>query len=422
MKAIRIGICALIAFAVAALGGVEWWGVGIVEIGAAGLFLLWGIFALLQRHTDITWNWVYLPMLGIATLVGTQKLFGVSAYPYATNMELLKGVTYLVLCFLATESFRTTEDRVALTWFLVALSFIFSVFGIVQQLTFDGKLYWLVPVPDGAEPFGSFVNRDHFAGFVELTAPLGLAMLFNGAYRRDKTVLLTLFTAMPIVAMLLSGSRGGNASFAVASLVAVALSRPRLVGRKQMRGVLTLVVLAGVLATWLGANATIERFERMSPTALTNSQRLAMDRETWRIFLDHPWMGTGLGTLETVYPKYASFYDGRVVDHVHNDYLEFLAETGGIGGALGVEFLAVLLWAGIQNWRSAADARDRAFRVGALAACAALLLHSSVDFNLHIPSNALLFLLLATLVCAKTPISEIEPNQKTYQEGMTAGV
>lgn len=422
MKAIRIGICTVIAFAAGAFGGIEWWAVGIAEIGAAGLFLLWGILALRQGRADIAWNWIYLPMLGIAALSGIQRLFAMSAYPYATNVELLKGVTYLVLCFLAAESFRITEDRVALTWFLVTLSFVIAVFGIVQRFSFDGRLYWLIPLPDGAEPFGPFVNRDHFAGFVELTAPLGLAMLLNGAYRRDKIVLLTLFTTMPIVALLLSSSRGGIVGFVVATLVVVALSRPMLARRKQMLGVLTLGILAGVFAFWLGANATIGRFERMSPTALTNSQRLAMDRDTWRIFLDHPWMGTGLGTLETVYPKYASFYDGRVVDHAHNDYLEFLAETGGAGGVLGAGFIALLLWGGIRNWRSAADAGDRAFLIGALAACAALLVHSGVDFNLHIPSNALLFLLLTTLACAKIPFSEIKPNQETCQKGMTAGV
>lgn len=403
MRAIRFGICALVAFAVAAFGGVEWWGVAIIEVGAVVLFLIWGVAALRQGFAKIDWNWLYLPMLGIAALVGAQQLFGFSAYLYATKVEIVKAVAYVILCFLAANSFRTSENRMSFAWFLATLSFIFAVFGIAQLLAFDGKLYWLISLPDGAEPFASFVNRDHFAGFVELTVPLGLAILFNRAHSRDKRALLVLFAVIPTVALLLSGSRGGIVGFAVAILVVVILSPQAFIGRRKLFGALSLGLLITGLALWLGASSTIGRFVPDSTTSITKAQRIAMDRDTWRIYLTHPWTGTGLGTLETVYPQFASFYDKRVVDHAHIDYLEFLAETGGMGGLVGAGFIAVLLVAGVQNWRSAPNANDRAFIAGGLAACAALLVHSFVDFNLHIPSNTLLFLLLATLVCARTP-------------------
>ena len=401
MKAIRIGICALLAFAVATFGGVEWWGVGILELSAVALLFVWGIYTVCRQRVEILWNWLYLPLLGIAALVAIQRINGLSVYAYATQTELLKGLAYLILCFLAAESFRTAEDRNSLAWFLIALSCAISVFGIVQKLAFNGKLFWLQSLPDGAEPFGPFVNRDHFAGFVELTAPLGLAMLFNKTHRPDKTALLILLTLMPIVALLLSGSRGGIVGFMVATLVLAAFSRQRLAQRKTLLATLALAAIAGLGSLWLGAGAAVARFEAASPAALTSSRRIAMDRDTWRIFTNHPWTGTGLGTLETVYPQYQSTYTTRVVEHAHNDYLEFLAETGAPGGVLAAGFIAMLSWEGIRNWRFAEHAANRAFVAGSLAACSGLLVHSFVDFNLHIPSNALLFLLLATLSCAR---------------------
>ncbi len=131
-----------------------------------------------------------------------------------------------------------------------------------------------------------------------------------------------------------------------------------------------------------------------------------MFKDTWQIFLHNPWAGTGLGTLETVYPRYASYYDGRRVEHAHNDYLELLAEMGWPGGLCGLAFLVILFRSALPNLRSARSPVSRSFYSGAVAACVGLLVHSFVDFNLHIPSNALLFLLLACLATSSIPEAE----------------
>ncbi len=138
-----------------------------------------------------------------------QRLLGLSAYPYATKVELLKAGAYLFLCFLAVQSFRTAKDLKHFSWFLASLGFVVSLFAIVQYLTFNGKLYWIRALPPRAGPFGPFVNADHFAGLVELTAPFGLAMLLQGTARRDQLPMLGLFAVLPMGALILSASRGG---------------------------------------------------------------------------------------------------------------------------------------------------------------------------------------------------------------------
>ena len=72
------------------------------------------------------------------------------------------------------------------------------------------------------------------------------------------------------------------------------------------------------------------------------SRRVSMFRGAAHIFLDHPIKGCGLGTLVDVFPGYENAYDGKVVDHAHNDYIEGLAETGLLGGLCGVAFLWTL--------------------------------------------------------------------------------
>jgi O-antigen ligase len=400
MSKFRMAICALVSFEVASFGGVEPWSVGVLEISAAALLLFWGIRSARQAEVEVQWNWLYLPMLALAVVALGQTIFGYSVYLYATQTELLKWIAYLMLCFLAAQAFRTKGSRNNLLWFLVCLVFVCSVFSIVQALTFDGRLYWSIPLPAGAEPFGPFVNRDHFAGFIELTAPMGLALIFEGAYRKDKKGLIYLFTLLPIGALALSASRGGIVGFMVALAIVATLSYREWMKKTKAIEVLTLGVLAGSFIVWLGASRAIARFRQSTASGVTTGMRSEIASDAWKIFIDHPWTGSGLGTFETVFPRYASFYDKKTVDHAHNDYLEILSETGITGGLFGFAFIVTLYWQGMRNLRLATDAFDRAFHVGAMGSCTAILVHSLVDFNLHIPANALLFLLLATLATA----------------------
>ncbi len=287
---------------------------------------------------------------------------------------------------------------------MVILGSFVSLLAIVQYFTFNGKLYWFRVLPQGVVPFGPFVNHNHFAGFVELISPPGLAMLLTGTVRRDKVPLLILLTVLPIGALALSASRGGISSFLFEFVLLTVLVSQRGQGRRQLWMTVGLTLAAGFLAIWLGLGWTVERFEHSTPGDLSRDRRVSIYRDTWQIVRSHPWIGTGLGTLETVFPSYESYYDGLVVDHAHNDYLELLAETGLIGGLCMVGFVALFSWRGLSNLRRANNPVCRSLYSGALVACAGLMVHSMVDFNFHIPSNALLFLLLAAM--ATTGLTE----------------
>jgi O-antigen ligase len=406
MKTIRFGLYGLMAFAVASFGGVESWGQAILEVGAAVLLLLWGVMGVRQQSLEIHWNWLYLPLLGLGTVALAQYGFGLSVYPYLTKVELLKWSAYIVLFFLTFESFRTTKQLKQLVWFLLGLGFVVSLFAIVQHFTFNGKLYWFVPLPTGAAPFGPFVNSNHFAGFVELVVPLGLALLLFRARRPEQVTLLLLFTIVPIAALILSGSRGGIISILLELALLAFLSRAHQIGRKQLLGATGIAALAGTFTLWLGVSTAVEHFERLTHGGIAQELRVSLYRDTWQIFRDHPLMGTGLGTLVAMYPQHASFYDGRTVDHAHNDYLELLADTGVLGGLCGLAFIGLLLWQSLRGLQTIGGRSARAIRAGAFAACAGLLIHSLVDFNLHIPSNALIFLLLT---CVATTDAGDEP-------------
>jgi O-antigen ligase len=148
-----------------------------------------------------------------------------------------------------------------------------------------------------------------------------------------------------------------------------------------------------------------------------------MIRGAAHMFLDHPVAGTGLGSLVAVYPRYETYYDGKIVDHVHNDYMEMLAETGIAGALCGLAFLWILFREARSCFAAEQGHFSRAIHAGAITAVCGLLLHSLVDFNLHIPSNALLFLLQAHLATTTPLPSEAAPMRRhvRVREHDTAG-
>jgi len=159
--------------------------------------------------------------------------------------------------------------------------------------------------------------------------------------------LITLFTLLPIGALFLAASRGGIISFVaeVAFLTILIVARRR--EKKALVAGVSVVAMAVILVSWLGIGRALDRFATYKRLETSETRRVEMFRDSLRIFQDHRVLGTGLGTLQEVFPLYESLYDGLVVNHSHNDYAEVLAETGVIGGLCWLSFLGFLFW---KSW------------------------------------------------------------------------
>jgi len=397
MKYLRLGICALIVFAVLAYGAVEPWAHAVLETGAGLLGFGWALRAYFQKEQSVFVSPLLVPVAAFALLVLGQWVFRTTASRYETRIELQLLIAYCVVLFVAVQAFRAREEWRGFVWFLMVFGFLVAGFGILQHLTFNGKLYWTREMSYGGIPFGPFANRNHFAGFMELVIPVSLVPLAMGKVRRERLVLVGLFAFLSLGALLLSASRGGIISLG-AELVTLALlmALRRVRGRHFLAGG-GVVLLAVWLVSWLGARQILERFSSLQGLEVTVGKRASMRADTWRIFLDHPWIGSGLGTLWIVFPQYETLYDGKVVNHAHNDYLEALAESGLLGGLCCACFLGLLLVESLRRLTPQNHGFAATLHLSGLVACTGFLTHSLVDFNLHIPSNALLFFLLSSL-------------------------
>lgn len=198
MSVIRAGLFFLFAFCVLAFGAVEVWSRSVLEIGGAVLFSWWAFLVFRDPGMNIEWNPLNLPLLALLAVGVLQFVFRTAGYSYCTRAELLRLSAYIIVFFLTAQAFRSRAELTQAGWFLICFGFLVSLFGIVQRFTFTHIIYWFREVAPLADPFGPYVNRNHFAGFVELTAPVGLSLMVFRGLRRELIPLATLLAFIPV--------------------------------------------------------------------------------------------------------------------------------------------------------------------------------------------------------------------------------
>jgi O-antigen ligase len=416
MRFLRIGICALVAFGILAHGGVEDWARAGFEMGVGLLFLGWAVQFYGNPEETLLISALLPPLAGLLLVVLGQLVFSATASTFNTHEEFRLLLADVLVVFLAVQAFRTLEDWRGFVWFVMIFGFVVAVFGILQHLTFNGKLYWFREMHYGGIPFGPYVNRNHFAGFAELFIPMALVPLMLGKVRRERLFIVGLFAVVSIGSLFLAASRGGIVSFVVQVFVIVVWMIWRRTRTKQVLAGAAVLVTALLMVSWLGVKEITQRFSTMKALEMASGKRASMRRDTWRIFVDHPWIGTGLGTLQAVFPPYETLYDGRIVNHSHNDYLEALAETGIAGGLCCALFLGMLAFHSLRQLSGSSNSFAAVLNLSGLVACTGFLVHGFVDFNLHLPANALLFFMMATLAT-----STISRGKQSANEGPRPG-
>ena len=414
---------AAVVFTTLALGTVEAWSVAIFQLIVVLMILLWAAKAIVEKHLEIKVPPPALPLGGLV-LVGLAQSFaliGSSGQTRSLSMdvEATRGaaamIFFLFVSFLIAANLFDTNDRLhTLANFLIIFGLGLAVFALIQHFTWEGKMYWMRPTPSaGAGTGGPFVNRNHFAGYMEMLIPIPVALAFSHAARGESRLFWGFAAAIMGIAQVASLSRGGIISLAGGLLFLFLMGARR---RRSIHSVsreswsrlrpeyfvvlILMAIVAGVF--WIGADSDI--LKRVAQDPLTTSA--ATDRggvwgDTLAMFLANPFLGVGLGAFETVYPIYGRGDGSFLIQFAHNDYLQILSDSGIVGGALALWFLFVIARA-ITRIPKTADPFRRALGLGSAAGIFALLIHSLFDFNLQIPSNALLFLVLSAIVSRVT--------------------
>lgn len=425
------GLLALLVLAPLPYGAVETWSIALWEILVFGLLVLWGLLTLQTGQLRIELNPLMWPMLGLLLVaiiqilpLGTGDRPTLSFEAFSTTQFALK--LFASLCFfLLCASFIHNDDRRELTAnVIIAVCVVIALVGIGQS--YIGKMLWQ------RGTFGPFVNRNHFAGFLELGIGLAGGLLIG---RTVKQIWLAVYASAALVmcaGIALSASRGGVLALAAEvvflALVAIPtfISKNRSHNERRRAAVLLRVAGAFVLGAaaivgsmfLVGSEGLVQNFAQVQTE--TQSEQQASERfsrrNIWRatseLIREHPLLGVGLGAFQFAYTRYDQSSGAQRVEQTHNDYLQILADAGIVGGVLALTFILLLFGRGFAAAQTH-DRRKRAIVLGALTGCFAIAVHSFVEFNLQITANAQLFLALAALA---TPARRKRNSSEDYDE------
>lgn len=414
-------------------GTVHDWALATFAATAAGLVCLWCLDGLTLRSVQLNRNAVQWPLLGLIALglfqllplrssaddagIGLSLTHALTLDRYATQLVLVQLIALFIYLAAALVFIDSPRRLRALTRTIIIFGFVLAMFGLTQSLTSDGtRVYWFRQLTQSTA-FGPFINRHHFAGYMELTIALPLGLLFSGSLEPHKRPLYAFAALLMAVSLILTNSRGGMISLMAEVLFIIVVAGPGIGARDRtrhhlLRGVLmragaavafAVILFIGAIA--VGGPGVFNRVLGTVNAADPTTGRSHFWTVTLDVIKHHPLIGSGLGSFGVIYTRYDSNNGLYRLEQAHNDYLQILADGGIIGGLLGLAFLIFLFRKGFAR-RTTDDKFRRGVATGALAGCFAVLVHSAFDFTLHTTSNALLFLVLAAMATLDRRVDE----------------
>jgi putative inorganic carbon (HCO3(-)) transporter len=459
---IRGGLLLLVLLAPLPFGSVEPWAFSVLELGVAALALLYlyRLF-LIPARTKVVFSPLLLPVAGFILLMvaqllplpsgvlrlvspETSALYGATSQDaapdstgpaeaaaatpgatrrsapdwrpltqmsFATRTYLMKGLAFSLFLFLFLNAFREAIQIRSALYLLVAVGTFQAFYGVLEYLSGHQhifayqKRYYI----DAAT--GTFINRNHYAAFLEMTLLAALGLFFSrwrepqaGETWRERLLALTdrraslnltllLCVGIVSVGLVLSYSRAG---IILGLAVAGCFCLTQIRHGWSLQKTLLMALLAAVVVVpiyGVGYWTLTGRYALLTGEMTTQGGRIAVWRKTAEIIRDYPLLGTGVGTFQYVFPRYRDATTTAFYDFAHSDYLQVFSEAG----VLGLALLASGVFLVAKAWRG--DPREvRTGETVLRSACGFALLsvglHEAFDFSLQIPAN----LLAATLV------------------------
>lgn len=337
-----------------------------------------------------------------------------SPVAYVARADIYNVLTCLILYGLTVTAFFRSSRRISVIAGLLAFAVVHVFVTVVQfgfAKNFDLLLPSLANVENGPRGSGLYIDPDHLAGLLEVLGVLGLSITVWSRWPHWSRVIVGYLTAICYLGLALTGSRGGYWSAITSLFVFCGLSFATLRSAGEKRflkfGAIGIFFL---IATVVAVLALFQKNDELRARSMTQVDRGRLDRwqaaiEQWKL---RPLVGTGSGTYLYYGREFRapSMQDDAV--EVHNDYLHLLCEYGLTGALAFIFFFSVHLRRGWQTFMRLGPRRlsagsslrsDRlALNIGALCAISAYVVHSTVDFNLHIPANALVLAFVFGLI------------------------
>ncbi|MCF7994376.1 MAG: O-antigen ligase family protein [Chromatiaceae bacterium] len=390
----------------------------------------------------IEWLFIFLllltPLLYLIPLPATLVASLPGREPYAAalalfpNEDMIRGWRPLTLVpfstaaaavalllpisvFIATRALDTERARL-LVKVLLAITALQALIGLLQFGVAQGGLEtaWGIKAGTGGSGTGTYPNRNHLAGLIEMMLPIVLALLFYNLGRRESgapnrglanraafwgsksgnaTIIYGSLALLLIIATVFTRSRTGIFLAMLAILLSTIVFARRIGGSNVYGPAGTIISLAVAAGIAIGLSPVLDRF---SIGNMEEDARFTLFELSFQGAGQFFPFGSGPGTFPDVFPALQPIELGRFfINRAHNDYLEWFFDAGLLGLAMVVLVLAIYLRQWLKLSRAGDWSRGRFLQAGAGLGMLMVGLHEFVDYNLYTPANQVAFAVLA---------------------------
>lgn len=388
-----------------------------------GLWLLYQVFFILPLPRD----WIAFLSPKAAAIHGLVDAWSapsawktLSVDPHASTVSWFRSMLYVVAFALTLLVIGTRHRARQFAYAMVVWALVMSIYGLMMHLTEISHVWFGTAMGHASRALATFPNPNHFAGFLEMTLSIGIGLLIAGL--RDNSsqtwkqflkhllewifspkMRLRLVLCVIVIALVATHSRMGNtaffASLMITGVIGLALSRHAT--RSTVVLLVSLIVIdLFIVGSWFGLEKLADRIEQTTLMQQSNETTESVEtraepaRYGISLISDYPVFGAGPGSWYVVFPRYRGGDLANFFDYAHNDYIQFVAESGVIGTLL---LTVIVSWSLVVAMVAQYQRRDplmRGLAFASMMGITAILIHSSVDFNLQIPANAMLFMVL----------------------------
>ena len=402
----------MLVFAPLAFGAVDAWAYLTLQGAGALVVVLWVVRLWVNRKTKILWPplaWVVLAFV----LYALARYF-TADIEYVARKELALVLLFALVFVVAVNTLRGQEETDAVSYTLIGLGTLVACYACGQAIMHSDKV-WNQHSGMPLRGSGTYISANHFAGMVEMILPLALVYLLVGKVKIVPRILLAYAVVALGLGLTASFSRAGWVAGAAGILFVLAV----LLGHKNHRrnaAILLAVLAVGggffvthFLAKTQGFTHRIVKQDATAQNLYDWGSRLKMWGAAERMWLDHFWLGVGPAHYDYRFREYRPEDLQSQPDRCHNDYLNLLTDWGVVGGVIVFAGLGVFIFGLVKTWphtrREENDfgsgrSNRFAFFLGATGGLVSLAVHSTMDFNLHIPANALIAVTLLGLLAS----------------------
>jgi O-antigen ligase len=388
----------VLVFSPIARGAVRLWAMTPVLLVAYSLLFVWALKSMNGGGSSFVYRLSSivkqkkesLPIFLFATLAIISFVY--SIYKHDSFYALLRLFAYIGLYYLVAFEFDHAMRR-RIIWLVIAAGGGLSLFGLLQYFGLFSRSWW-IPKQFLAS---TYVNHNHFAGYLELVIPSAAAILTARSTQKSMALKLALVASLVVMAsaFILTQSRGAWVSLGSSLLVMLLLMVSGKNSRARMMMIAALLIVAVVSLVYFTGDMMGSRMATI--TSAGEGEDVSGGRfKIWQgaigMIKERPLIGAGIGDFDHGFYRYRPLgFNARAV-YAHNDYLHMAAEMGVFAPLIMIWIFAVVIRDGLAKRGKSPYAFGCAIGVLSLA------IHGAVDFNFHIPANMLLFTVWASII------------------------